>query len=178
MPPSVVALIRYSSGFSTSTIIVRLQSSIYEIQVPISLRVSFLKSKSGGLLFSSYSAYSFKFLNTWVSTLRNIVWGSLSPFYILLEVRGLGYKVGVKGSRLEFSLGFSHLVYFKLPTVISAKPIGAKLRAISVISPDWLLLTQAVAAMKRLRRVNVYKERGIFYRGEVCRGLKSVKRKK
>jgi len=32
--------------------------------------------------------------------------------------------------------------------------------------------------MKRLKRVNVYKERGIFYRGEVCAGLKVSRRKK
>lgn len=136
LPIAAKASLSYGSGFSSVTLTVKLQSLIYEILTPISLRIAILNSKGGKILFSSYNSYSCRFLGTWVSTLRNIIWGSLFPFYILLEVRGLGYKVSVRGASLEFSLGFSHLVYFKLPPTISARQVGAKFRAINIISPN------------------------------------------
>lgn len=111
--------------------------------------------------------------------LRHLLWGSVLPFSMVLEVRGLGYRVTApSGGLLEFSLGFSHLVFFSLPSAIFGKTVGNKGRAVQLTSADWLLLTQTVVAIKRLKRVNLYKERGIFYRGEVCRGLKVSRRKK
>lgn len=91
----------------------------------------------------------------------------------------MGYKLTAKvADTLDLTLGFSHLVQFKLPLGVSAKTLGIKSRAVSVSCMDWLRLTQTLAAVKRLKKVNVYKERGIFYRGEVCARLKDVKRKK
>lgn len=98
---------------------------------------------------------------------------------MLLEARGLGYKLTAKSpTTLEFNLGYSHLVYYMLPASMKAATLGLKSKVVSISCPDWLLLTQTVTRIKRLKRVNLYKERGIFYRREVCHGLKDVKRKK
>lgn len=75
-------------------------------------------------------------------------------------------------------MGLSHLVFFTLPSQITAKSAGNKSRAVQLFCSEWLLLTQTVSIIKKLKRVNLYKERGIFYRGEVCQGLKISRRKK
>lgn len=101
------------------------------------------------------------------------------PYSILLEVRGLGYRLNARSAQvLEFAMGLSHLVFFNLPTQITAKGAGNKARAVQLFCAEWLLLTQTVSIIKKLKRINLYKERGIFYRGETCRGLKTSRRKK
>lgn len=92
-----------------------------------------------------------------------MVWGSLAPFTVFLEVRGLGYRlVAPDPSRLEFGVGYSHLIFFSLPAGITAATLGAKARVVQVSGHDWLLLTQVVAMLKKLRRASAYKEKGIF----------------
>lgn len=96
-------------------------------------------------------------------TFRHMVWGAVAPFTLFLEVRGLGYRlVAVNQTRLEFGVGYSHLISYKLPEGISALSLGAKARVVQLSGADWLMLTQTVSALKRLRRANAYKERGIF----------------
>lgn len=153
------------------------QSLEFVLKLPIDVRVQL--GGSGAVVLTAYHYRAFSALRTWGQVARNAAWGGFLPFSVVLEVRGLGYRVSAPSAQLlEFSLGFSHLVFFTLPGNLTARNLGNKSRAVQLSSVDWLLLTQAVVSIKRLKRVNVYKERGIFYRGEVCAGLKTSRRKK
>lgn len=110
--------------------------------------------------------------------IRATVGGGLHAFRVIMEVRGLGYKVFItQKDRVDFKLGFSHMVYFKLHDRMYAKALGIKSRVFAVFGYDLIQVTAVAAHIRTMRRINVYKGKGIFkkyYRYKVKEG----KRKK
>lgn len=98
--------------------------------------------------------------------LANCVTGVTSGFSKTLEVLGIGYKVAVKGNTVELSIGFSHPVLVDLPAGIQAKAEGQKL-IISGISKE--LVGEVADRIRRLRKPEPYKGKGIKYETEVIR---------
>jgi large subunit ribosomal protein L6 len=102
------------------------------------------------------------------SLLANMVEGVTNGFEKRLEIQGVGYRVQAQGNdQLVFSLGFSHPVQVKAPEGITfevATPTRFSVRGI-----DKQKVGQVAADIRRLRRPDPYKNKGIRYAGEVLR---------
>lgn len=98
--------------------------------------------------------------------LSNCIIGVTNGFSKTLEVLGVGYKVAVKGNTVELAIGFSHPVLIDLPAGIQAKAEGQKL-TISGISKE--LVGEVADRIRRLRKPEPYKGKGIKYETEVIR---------
>lgn len=101
------------------------------------------------------------------SLLANMVEGVTKGFEKRLEIQGVGYRVQAQGSDLVLSLGYSHQVPVKAPEGISFE-IATPTR-FSVKGIDKQRVGQVAAEIRRLRRPDPYKGKGIRYAGEVVR---------
>ncbi|MBO1902368.1 50S ribosomal protein L6 [Leucobacter weissii] len=84
-----------------------------------------------------------------------------------LEVVGTGYRVQQKGNGLELALGFSHPVQFQAPEGITLAVEGANKITVSGISKQ--AVGEAAANIRKLKKPEPYKGKGIRYAGEVVR---------
>lgn len=100
---------------------------------------------------------------------NNCVVGVSEGFKKELEIIGVGYRVAVNGSTVEMHLGFSHPVNFPLPDGISAEVTqerGSKSIFLILQGTDKQLIGQVAANIRRLRKPEPYKGKGIRYKGE------------
>jgi len=102
--------------------------------------------------------------------LANMVKGVAEGFTKTLEIVGVGYKAEIKQNALQMALGYSHPVIFPLPKGVSAE-VEAN-TVIKVSGADKELVGLTAAKIRSFRRPDVYKQKGIRYRGE--RLLKKV----
>ena len=98
--------------------------------------------------------------------LANCVEGVTNGFSKTLEVNGVGYRVAVKGNTIELALGFSHPVLVDLPKGLEAKVEGQKL---TLSGMDKELVGEIAARIRRLRKPEPYKGKGIRYENEQVR---------
>jgi len=84
-----------------------------------------------------------------------------------LEVVGTGYRVQQKGSDLEFALGFSHPVEFAAPEGVTLTVEGATKITVSGISKQ--AVGEVAANIRKLKKPEPYKGKGIRYAGEIVR---------
>ena len=81
-----------------------------------------------------------------------------------LDIQGIGYKAAVKGDALEFNIGYSHEVMFKLPPGI--KGLVEK-NIITISGIDKQMVGDVTARIRSLAKPEPYKGKGIRYLGEV-----------
>ena len=98
--------------------------------------------------------------------LANCIEGVTKGFSKTLEVIGIGYKVAVKGDIIELGVGFSHPVLVDLPAGITAKAEGQKL---TIMGIDKVLVGETAAKIRRIRKPEPYKGKGIKYETETIR---------
>lgn len=98
---------------------------------------------------------------------NNLVVGVTDGYVKKLEIHGVGYRVQAKGSDLEFALGYSHPVLIKAPEGITFK-VDTPTR-FSVSGIDKQAVGQIAAVIRRLRRPDPYKGKGLRYEGERIR---------
>ncbi|MGN7970341.1 50S ribosomal protein L6 [Microbacterium sp. lyk4-40-TSB-66] len=84
-----------------------------------------------------------------------------------LEVVGTGYRVAQKGSAIEFALGFSHPVLIDPPAGITLTVEGNNKVTVSGI--DKQAVGEAAANIRKIRKPEPYKGKGVRYAGEVVR---------
>jgi large subunit ribosomal protein L6 len=84
-----------------------------------------------------------------------------------LEVVGTGYRVAAKGSDLEFALGYSHPITVNPPAGISFAGEGNN--RVTVIGIDKQLVGEVAANIRKLRKPEPYKGKGVRYAGEIVR---------
>jgi len=101
------------------------------------------------------------------SLLANMVEGVTNGFEKRLEIQGVGYRVQAQGNDLVFSLGYSHPVPVKAPEGITFE-VSTPTR-FSVRGIDKQRVGQVAADIRRLRRPDPYKNKGIRYAGGVLR---------
>ena len=99
--------------------------------------------------------------------IANMVEGVTNGFEKKLEIVGTGYRVIAKGSDLEFALGYSHPITVKAPEGITFTTDGP-LR-LSVQGIDKQLVGEVAANIRKLRKPDPYKGKGVRYQGEVIR---------
>lgn len=97
----------------------------------------------------------------------NLVTGVTTGYTTKMEIFGVGYRVQLKGKDLEFALGYSHPVPIEAPEGITFAVESPTKFSISGI--DKQLVGQIAANIRRLRRPDPYKGKGIRYEGEQIR---------
>ena len=98
---------------------------------------------------------------------NNMVQGVTEGYQKKMEIVGTGYRVVAKGQDLEFSLGFSHPVVVKAPDGISFQVETPT--AFSVSGIDKQKVGEVAANIRKLRKPDPYKGKGVRYEGEVIR---------
>ncbi|HEV7208367.1 MAG TPA: 50S ribosomal protein L6 [Mycobacteriales bacterium] len=101
------------------------------------------------------------------SLVANMVTGVTNGYEKAMEIQGVGYRVQAKGGDLEFALGFSHSVPVSAPAGISfevSSPTRFTVRGI-----DKQLVGEVAANIRKLRKPDPYKGKGVRYAGEVVR---------
>ena len=99
--------------------------------------------------------------------INNMVLGVTQGYEKKMEIHGTGYRVAAKGSDLEFSLGYSHPI-----TVTPPKGIAFAVEAptrFSVSGIDKQLVGEVAANIRKLRKPDPYKGKGVRYAGEQIR---------
>jgi large subunit ribosomal protein L6 len=97
----------------------------------------------------------------------NMVVGVTTGYEKTMEIVGTGYRVAAKGSQLEFALGFSHAVTVTPPDGVSFE-VQAPTRFV-VKGIDKQLVGETAAKIRKLRKPDPYKGKGVRYQGEVVR---------
>jgi len=97
----------------------------------------------------------------------NLVVGVTDGYVKKLEIHGVGYRVQLKGSDLEFSLGYSHPIKITPPDGISFQ-VETPTR-FSVSGIDKQLVGEVAANIRKLRKPDPYKAKGVRYEGEKIR---------
>ncbi|HJN85357.1 MAG TPA: 50S ribosomal protein L6 [Patescibacteria group bacterium] len=100
------------------------------------------------------------------SNIANMVQGVTDGFSKQLEVNGVGYKVALRGNVINLHLGYSHEINFDLPEGIKA---DVEKNVITISGPDKQLVGHTAAEIRKLRKPEPYKGKGIKYMDEVIR---------
>ena len=101
------------------------------------------------------------------SLIANMVTGVTTGYAKTLEIVGVGYRVQARGRDLEFALGFSHPVPVKAPEGITFE-VQAPTRFV-VSGIDKQQVGEVAATIRKLRKPDPYKGKGVRYQGEVVR---------
>ena len=101
------------------------------------------------------------------SLIANMVEGVTNGYTKKLEIHGTGYRVVAKGSDLEFALGYSHPILVKAPEGISFQVENPTRFAVSGI--DKQQVGEVAANIRKLRKPDPYKGKGVRYEGEHIR---------
>lgn len=126
-------------------------------------------SSNNEITLSSFteSKESSAYLGLSRTLISNMVTGVSQGFEKKLELVGVGYRVKMNGSDLVFSLGFSHPVEVKAPLGIKFEVEGNT--GFTVKGIDKCLVGQVASNIRKLRKPEPYKGKGIRYVGEIVR---------
>ena len=101
------------------------------------------------------------------SLIANMVTGVTDGYEKKLEIVGVGYRVQSKGSDLEFAVGYSHSVLYKAPEGIQFAVESPTKFAVTGV--DKQQVGQVAANIRKIRKPEPYKGKGIRYAGEHVR---------
>jgi large subunit ribosomal protein L6 len=101
------------------------------------------------------------------SLVANAVAGVTDGFKKELDIVGVGYRAELKGKQVHFALGYSHPVIFDIPQGIDITV--DKQTHITVTGVDRQLVGQVAANIRRMRKPDPYKQKGVRYTGEVLK---------
>ena len=98
------------------------------------------------------------------TNVQNLVTGVTEGFSKVLEITGVGYRAQAQGKNLRLQLGYSHDVNYAVPEGVEVKTPDNTTVEISGI--DKQKVGQVAAEIRRWRKPEPYKGKGIKYRGE------------
>ena len=101
------------------------------------------------------------------SLLKNMIDGVTGGFEKKLEMVGVGYRAAKQGKSLQISIGYSHPVVVDPPEGVELAMEGTS--KITVKGIDKQVVGEVAAEIRRIRRVEPYKGKGIRYAGEQVR---------
>jgi large subunit ribosomal protein L6 len=99
--------------------------------------------------------------------IANQIVGVTQGYSKSLEIVGTGYRVQAKGSNLEFALGYSHSITVEPPAGISFTVEGNN--KLTVVGIDKQAVGEVAANIRKLRKPEPYKGKGVRYAGENVR---------
>lgn len=103
---------------------------------------------------------------TYMSHVKNMIAGVVTPFEKKLLVEGVGFKWDVKGSDLNLSLGFSHPVIMKIPEGLT---VTAEKGTLTIAGMDKEAVGLFANKVRQMKKPEPYKGKGIRYSTEVIR---------
>jgi len=98
--------------------------------------------------------------------LANMVTGVTQGYKKSLEVQGVGYKAEMRGKAVILSVGFANTIPVPIPDGVTVAVEGNK---IHVTGPDNQLVGQFASDLRRVRKPEPYKGKGVRYEGEVVK---------
>lgn len=101
---------------------------------------------------------------TFGSHVTNMILGVTKGFSKQLEINGVGYGFDVSGKKLTIKAGFSHPVVIEIPKEVE---ITQEKNVITLTSHDKQMVGQVAAEIRKVRKPEPYKGKGIIYVGEV-----------
>lgn len=108
-----------------------------------------------------------KFQGLYRSLISNMVDGVTKGFSKILELKGVGYRAAVQGSKIAMQLGFSHPTELEIPKGLEVKV--DKNVQITIKGADKQLVGQFAATLHHLRKPEPYKGKGVHYQGQYVR---------
>ncbi len=136
-----------------------------ELSMPLSDLISYeIKDEGVSVQPANKSREARAFWGMQRTLVQNLVTGVTEGFTKVLEITGVGYRANVQGSNLKLQLGYSHDVDFAIPADIEIKTPDNTTVEISGI--DKQKVGQIAAEIRRWRKPEPYKGKGIKYRGE------------
>ena len=103
---------------------------------------------------------------TYASHAKNMITGVTEGYKKELEVRGIGYRTEMKGTQLVLHVGFSHPVVFDVPEGLQVSVHDV---TITIEGFDKEKVGQFAAQVRRVKKPDPYKDKGVRYVGEVVR---------
>jgi large subunit ribosomal protein L6 len=101
------------------------------------------------------------------SLAANAVEGVANGFKKELDIVGVGYRAELKGRQITFALGYSHPIVFDIPAGIDVTV--DKQTHVTVTGVDRQMVGQVAADIRRMRKPDPYKQKGVRYTGEVLK---------
>jgi len=136
-----------------------------ELKMPMSDLISY-EVKDDGLSVqpANQSKAARAFWGMQRTLVQNLVTGVTDGFTKVLEITGVGYRANVQGKNLKLQLGYSHDVDFAIPDGIDIKTPDNT--TVEISGMDKQRVGQVAAEIRRWRKPEPYKGKGIKYRGE------------
>ncbi len=135
----------------------------------------FLKNKNFINIFSLKNFFYLKKIKGFIySFVFNIIKGLIFNYEKILIFRGLGYKIIIRSLYLYFYLSYTHPIIHKIPSDIFIKMLNNN--EISIKSNNKQRLGEICLIFKNLKKLDIYKGKGIFYKNEKI-NLKTFKKK-
>jgi large subunit ribosomal protein L6 len=101
------------------------------------------------------------------SLLNNMVIGVSTGYKKSLEIQGVGYKVEQKGKSLVFTVGYANTIPLTIPAGVAVQLEGPT--KVHLTGPDKQAVGQFASDIRRIRKPEPYKGKGIRYEGEVVK---------
>lgn len=111
---------------------------------------------------------------TYRNRLNNMVTGVSQGFTVRLEIQGVGFRASADKNFLTIALGFSHEIKYAIPAGIEIK--CEKPTAIAITGFDKTLVGQVAAEIRKLRKPEPYKGKGVRKEGEYVRQKEGKKK--
>jgi len=112
---------------------------------------------------------------TMTRNIRSAVEGVSKGFAKEMYMNGVGYKASVSGNKLVLVAGFSHDVIMEIPAGLSVE-MGEKPTEFIIKGVDKCLVGLFADKIHKIRKVDPYKGKGIFYKGERIRRKEGKKK--
>lgn len=136
-----------------------------ELKMPMSDLISYEMQDDGLMVKPANGSKAARaFWGMQRTLVQNLVTGVTEGFTKVLEITGVGYRANSQGKMLKLQLGYSHDVDFAIPDGIEIKTPDNTTVEISGI--DKQKVGQVAAEIRRWRKPEPYKGKGIKYRGE------------
>lgn len=105
------------------------------------------------------------------SLIDNMIVGVSEGYKYELELIGVGYRASNTGQLLELMLGYSHPIMFAVPAEVKVSTVSEKGKAPTVVleSHDKQLIGQIAAKIRKFRKPEPYKGKGVRFKGEEIR---------
>ncbi len=146
---------------------VRVKGPLGEITRDLRNEITF--KNEGGIITSEprrNDKFSRSLWGTYMSHMKNMITGVVTPFSKRLLVEGVGFKWEVKGTDLVMALGFSHPVIKKIPQGVT---VVAEKSALTISSIDKEAVGLFANQIRSMKKPEPYKGKGIRYSDEVVR---------
>lgn len=131
------------------------------LDIPSSL---ILKKKRAELVLTLVSNNQRPLLFTFSSLIHQKMLGVSQGFFVFLDIKGIGWQVSLEGRVLVFKLGFTNLIHYELPNYIEA--IVLSKQRLKIFGLDLALVEHVVSVLCKLRKVDLYKGKGVLRQGQ------------